>query len=231
MSAHTGNYLSQQVQSLLQTVQSRDVTDVDAVLGEMTDAAVELLGPAQFAGITLVNRSTGIRSASSTGPYPALLDEIQTRHGDGPCLTAAWENHMVHIDDLETETRWPAYCRDAVAETPARTVLSYQLFSDRSTMGALNFYANRPSVFDADAVELGLIVATHVALSWNLLRRDQQFRSALASRDVIGQAKGLIMERFTINAVQAFELLRRLSQQENIPLVEVARRLVADHEN
>jgi len=79
-------------------------------------------------------------------------------------------------------------------------------------------------------VELGLIFATHTALTWNLLRRDEQFKSALASRDIIGQAKGMIMERFNIDAVQAFELLKRLSQNSNAPVAEIARRLVyADH--
>jgi AmiR/NasT family two-component response regulator len=63
-------------------------------------------------------------------------------------------------------------------------------------------------------------------LAWNMVRRDEQFRSALASRDIIGQAKGMIMERFRIDAVQAFELLKRLSQSSNTALVVVARQLV-----
>ena len=73
----------------------------------------------------------------------------------------------------------------------------------------------------------GLIFATHTALAWNMLRRDEQFRSALASRDVIGQAKGMLMERFGIDAVRAFDLLKRLSQDSNTPLHEVAERLTS----
>jgi AmiR/NasT family two-component response regulator len=106
----------------------------------------------------------------------------------------------------------------------------FQLFADHHTMGALSFYAEQPNVFDDEAAELGLILATHTALAWNTLRRDGQFRSALASRDIIGQAKGMIMERFKIDALQAFELLKRLSQNSNAPLVAVARQLVeAEH--
>jgi AmiR/NasT family two-component response regulator len=89
-------------------------------------------------------------------------------------------------------------------------------------MGALNFYSRRAGVFDAAAVEDGMVVATHVALAWNLARRDQQFHSALATRDIIGQAKGMLMERFKIDAVQAFEVLKRLSQNSNTPLVDIA---------
>ena len=104
--------------------------------------------------------------------------------------------------------------------------MAFQLFADQRTMVALNFYADQPHAFDDGAVELGLMMATHTALAWNLVRRDEQFRSALASRDLIGQAKGMIMERFTINASEAFELLKRLSQTSNQPLAVIARQLV-----
>jgi AmiR/NasT family two-component response regulator len=90
----------------------------------------------------------------------------------------------------------------------------------------LNFYAEHSNAFDDEAAELGLILATHTAVGWNMVRRDEQFRSALASRDIIGQAKGMVMERFKIDAVQAFELLKRLSQNSNTPLAAVARQLV-----
>ena len=105
-------------------------------------------------------------------------------------------------------------------------MLSFQLFTDQKKMGALNFYGEQPAVFDDDAVEMGLILATHAALAWKLLRREEQFRSALGSRDIIGQAKGMLMERFKIDAVQAFELLKRLSQNSNTPVATVARQLV-----
>jgi transcriptional regulator with GAF, ATPase, and Fis domain len=224
-----GEELATKVEGLLRTVQGTAPLDVDATLQDLTAVAVHSIPAAQHGGVTVATRSGDVRSASSVGKYPKMLDDIQRRHGDGPCLTAAWENHTVRIDDLGTETRWPNYCRDAVAETPVRSVMSFQLFADNQTMGALNFYAELPGAFDPDAVELGFVLATHVALGWNLVRRDQQFRSALSTRDVIGQAKGLIMERFGIDAVQSFDLLRRLSQQGNTPLVEVARELIAEH--
>lgn len=93
-------------------------------------------------------------------------------------------------------------------------------------MAALNFYAEAPRAFSAESVELGTVYATHIALAWSMLRRQDQFRSALASRDVIGQAKGVIMERFNLDSVEAFELLRRLSQQSNIRLVDIAAALI-----
>lgn len=224
-----GEELAAKVEDLLRTVQGAEPLDLDATLQDLTEVAVNSIPAAQHGGVTVATRDGDVRSATSVGKYPEMLDDIQRRHGEGPCLTAAWENHTVRIDDLTTETRWPNYCRDAVAETPVRSVMSFQLFADNQTMGALNVYAELPGAFDADAVELGFVLATHVALGWNLVRRDQQFRSALATRDVIGQAKGLIMERFGVDAVQSFDLLRRLSQQGNTPLADVARQLIAEH--
>jgi transcriptional regulator with GAF, ATPase, and Fis domain len=215
--------LAELVQSLQQEQQD---TDLDAVLRELTESAVNSMPGAQSAGITIASRTGEVRTASATNPYPLLLDQIQRRHGQGPCLLAAWEQHVVRINDMTLDDRWPSYCREAVEATPIRSVMSFQLFADHLSVGSLSFYAEQPNVFDDEAAELGLILATHTALAWNTLRRDEQFRSALASRDIIGQAKGMIMERFKISAVQAFELLKRLSQNSNTPLVMVARQLV-----
>ena len=94
-------------------------------------------------------------------------------------------------------------------------------------MGALNVYAEHPHAFDQSSKDIGLVFAAHSSVAWNSARRDEQFKRALASRDVIGQAKGMIMERYGVDAVQAFEVLRKLSQDSNVPLVQVATELVS----
>jgi GAF domain-containing protein len=226
MTAGRPSGLIHEVAELAQTLQRQQNTDVDTVLEELTQSAASAMPGAQHAGITIASRNGKVRTASATDRYPALLDEIQQRHDEGPCLSAAWEHHVIRIDDMAIENRWPAYCRDAIEETPIRSVMSYQLFADNHDMGVLNFYADQSNAFDDEAAELGLILATHTAVGWNMVRRDEQFRSALASRDIIGQAKGMVMERFKIDAVQAFELLKRLSQNSNTPLAAVARQLV-----
>lgn len=208
----------------------QDRADADTVLGELTASAAAIVPGAQHAGITVASAGNKVQTAASTGPYPVLLDEIQQRHGQGPCLSAAWEQHMIRIRDLASDDRWPDYCRDVIAESPIRSVMAFQLFAGHRGVGALNFYAEHPDAFDEHAVELAVMAATHTALGWQLVRRGEQFRSALASRDLIGQAKGMIMERFGIDAVQAFELLKRLSQESNTALVVIAGQLVgAEH--
>jgi transcriptional regulator with GAF, ATPase, and Fis domain len=215
------------VAQLMRDVHRQDLIDVDTVLRDLTESALETLPPAQYAGVTIASRDGEVRTAASIGRYPALLDKIQERHRAGPCLSAAWEQQVVRIDDVAaTHDRWSGFCRDVISETPIRSVMSFQLFADHHTMGALNFYAEQPGSFDDNATGIGVMLATHVAVAWNMVRRDMQFRSALASRDIIGQAKGMVMERFKIDAVQAFELLKRLSQSSNTPVVAIARQLV-----
>ncbi len=83
-----------------------------------------------------------------------------------------------------------------------------------------------PNAFGPETREIGLVFAAHSSVAWNAARRDEQFKKALASRDVIGQAKGMLMERYGVNAIQAFELLRKLSQDSNTPLIQIATDLV-----
>lgn len=218
--------IASQVKELIRVIQEHPPADVDAVLAYLVESAAEYVPGAEYVGVTIAERSGEVRTAAATGYYPKILDEIQHRWGQGPCLSAAWEHHVIKIDDIQDELRWPDYCREVATATPIRSVLAYQLFADHQTMGALNFYAQTAEVFDTASVEAGMVVATHVALAWNLARRDQQFRSALATRDIIGQAKGMFMERFKIDAVQAFEVLKRLSQNSNTPLVDIAHEIV-----
>lgn len=224
MTADSDGDILRVAEDALRTLRDRPTADVN--IDELTRNALAAVSGAEHAGITVACEDGTVHTAAATDQYPNLLDKIQQRHGDGPCLSAAWENHVIRIDDLTTVQRWPGYCRDAVEQTPIRSVMSFQLFASPHTVGALNFFADRPFAFDDDAVETGVIVATHTAMCWQALRRDQQFRSALATRDIIGQAKGIIMERFNVDAVQAFEILKRLSQGSNTKLVEIAHQLI-----
>jgi GAF domain-containing protein len=197
----------------------------DSVLGRIVEYAVSEIEAAKYAGVTLVTSPTKVLTPAMTHRYPALLDAVQQRHRQGPCLSASWRQHTVRIDDLATDDRWPLYQRDALRCTPIRSVLSFRLFNSDNTTGALNLFADRPHAFDEDAEEIGYVLATHAALAWDTVRREDQFRNALASRDIIGQAKGIVMARFNLDAIQAFELLKRISQNSNTRLVDVARKL------
>lgn len=229
MAVTSRNDMMRDVADLVHNLDQRPSVDPDGALDELIANLLGHMSCAQHAGVTLTTSGGDVQTLSATDSYPTALDDIQRRHGEGPCLTAAWKHHVVRLDDVCGEERWPSYCREVAATTPIRSILAFELFTGRGTTGALNFYADTADAFDDEAVELGLILATHAALAWHMVRRDEQFRSALASRDVIGQAKGIVMERFGIDAVQAFELLKRLSQDMNTPLADVAQHLVSRH--
>ena len=95
----------------------------------------------QYAGITLAHRLAGISTPAATHRYPVLLDKLQQLHQEGPCLSAAWEHHIMRIDDLAAETRWPRYTQQAIAETPIRSILSFELSVTSESMSAVNFQA------------------------------------------------------------------------------------------
>jgi GAF domain-containing protein len=216
------------IAEIVRALHERPHTDSDTVIAELAEyAAVEIPG-AKYAGVTVTTDRKRIDTPAATHRYPLVLDEIQQRHREGPCLASAWERQMFHITDLDNDFRWPRYRLDALAETPIRSILAFQLFIADRTMGALNVYAEEPNAFDDHSEEIGLIFATHSAVAWNSARRDEQFSRALASRDSIGQAKGMIMERYRVGAVQAFEVLRKLSQDGNVPLARIAQELVEE---
>lgn len=215
---------------------ARDITDRlpgrgDEALQELVEGAVTLISGADYASVTVVTRRTGaVRTVAATGRYPRLLDAVQHAHQQGPSFAVAADRESCCVCDLAADERWPGFAPAVVAQTPIRSVMTFELFSTRETGGTITFCAVGVDVFDQHARDLGFIVAAHAAIIWSAVQRTAEFRGALARRDTIGQAKGMLMERYGLDADGAFGLLRTLSQEQNIRLHEVARRLVAaDH--
>src|SRR5689334_14870254 len=164
------------IAELVHGLHSRSDADSDSVLDELVEhAAVEIPG-AQYAGITVTRNAKHIDTPAATHKWPILLDEIQQRHREGPCLTAAWEEKIVHVADLETDNRFPRYREDALERTPIRAVMAFQLFIADETMGALNVYSESPHVFDQTSRDIGRVFAAHSSVAWNSARREEQFK-------------------------------------------------------
>jgi GAF domain-containing protein len=212
---------------LVSDLHRRPTIDLPALLREVIEGAAELVPGAQYAGVTVNQRRRLSDTAAASHRYPELLDEIQNRCQQGPGLVAGALQESIRIDDLVGDDRWPLYREEVLEQTPIRSILSVGMFKEGGTTATLGFYAEVANAFDDESVGAGSILATHTGLVWNMMRRDQQFRSGLASRDVIGQAKGRMMERFNIEAGQAFEMLKLMSQDSNTPIAQVAQRVVA----
>jgi GAF domain-containing protein len=199
--------------------------DLDDVLNNVTKTTVELLDGADTAGVLLVSRGGKFESLSGTSELIYEVDRLQEKHNAGPCVEAAVNELVVRTDDFETETRWGRYPRE-VLELGVRSSISFKLYTGDRTAGALNVFSRKPHSFDADSEVIGSILAAHAAAAILASRDSEQLQAALLSRDLIGQAKGILMERFELDAVGAFDMLRKLSQQMNVRLTEVAQRVV-----
>ncbi|MBS9374457.1 GAF and ANTAR domain-containing protein [Rhodococcus sp. B50] len=200
-------------------------SDLDETLRGVTAAAVELVEGTDCADILIVTGGKHFRSLAATSELAEHLDDVQEQFGEGPCLDASFKYLVVRSEDLRTETRWPRFAKAAVG-AGVLSALSFQLYLDKESMGALNMFSARADAFDPLGEATAEVLAAHAAMAMSAARNQGQFASALATRDIIGQAKGMIMERFGIDAVAAFELLRRLSQDSNVLLAEVAQGIV-----
>jgi GAF domain-containing protein len=198
---------------------------VDEVLAGVTSAALDLIPGADMAGVLLTAKNGKFESLADTADLVRRLDEVQEREKEGPCLDAATDELVIRADDFKNEPRWPKFARVAIA-AGVHSSMSFRLYGSKQTAGALNVFSSKPNAFTAESEAIGLVLASHAAAAILASRHGQQLQSAVASRDTIGQAKGIIMERFNVDAVRAFDLLRKLSQADNTPLTVIAQRVI-----
>lgn len=214
--------LAAQLSELARTLQNEE--DLEATLAAMVHAALELIPGAVAASISVAEKRRTIRSHAASSDLPSTVDRLQEEHGEGPCLDAAYEERIVCVPDFRHEDRWPDFA-PAAAMAGAKSLLAFQLYTDGDDLGALNVYGADYDVFGPEAEEAGLLVAAHAAVAFADAQQIAHLNEALAARDLIGQAKGILMERFKITAQQAFVLLTAASSRANIKLRDVAEHL------
>ncbi|AHC24739.1 MULTISPECIES: GAF and ANTAR domain-containing protein [Mycobacteriaceae] len=217
-----GNDLARALADLALTIQ--DQAGTESTLEAVVKSAVEIVPGVRWAGVSMIEGRT-VTPRALSDPLVAKLDMLQTELDEGPCLSSLREHRTVLIDEMTTETRWPRFAAAAV-ELGALSLLSFQLYVLQQNLGALNLYGGEPGVFSEDSEFIGAIVAHHASVALFGAETESQFEEALTSRDEIGQAKGIIMERFKIDSMAAFSLLVKLSQDGNVKLSDIAHRLV-----
>ncbi|WP_020500206.1 GAF and ANTAR domain-containing protein [Sciscionella marina] len=194
----------------------------DDMLRSIVSAAVATVPGAEHAGVSLLHSDGAIISYTPSSSTVAEVDQLQSTYREGPCVTALWDEHTVLVDDLVAEAdRWPRFAPEAAACGVA-SMLSFQLFTREDTLGALNLYSSVREGFDAESQTLGGLFASHAALVLAGAQESASLHRALATRDVIGQAKGILIERFDVDAETAFSMLVHSSQTTNLKLVDVA---------
>lgn len=214
--------LARQMGRLARLLEAQDSTD--AMLDEVVAAAVRLVPGTEEGSISVVTDRSRVSSRHASSDLPERVDRVQSETGQGPCLDAVFEQHTVRVPDLRTEQRWPLFARRAY-EAGAGSMLSFQLYVEGDNLGALNLYSRVPAAFDDDSEEVGLLFAAHAAVAFAGAKKIDDLHRAVWTRDLIGQAKGMLMQRFDIDSTQAFRLLTRLSQNSHRKLRDIAEEL------
>ena len=204
--------------------------DVGETLNQVANLAVVTIEACDYAGIFLV-KGGELETTAHTDPLVVEVDELQQRFGEGPCLDAITNGVTLYADELTDDSRWSEFGPEAVARG-IRSVLAVPLFGD-GTLGALNLYARFRQAFGVVDRARGLLLAALGGLAASAARthedearRAENLQAALVTRELIGQAQGILIERERITGDQAFGILRQASQHLNIKLREVAQNLV-----
>lgn len=199
----------------------------------ITSVALQVLPAARGAGVTLIDPLGRKTSTAATDAWVEQADELQYELGEGPCLTAWGLREPVRIDDLGSEQRWPQW-RAAAAELGLVSSLSVPLRVPGGAIGAVKVYATSSAAFDAAALRLleafaeqAAILLVHVQAKDTARRISDELGRALAERDLISTAKGILVARDNIDVDEALQVLMDTSRGTGLPLREVARRLLA----
>ena len=215
----TVNALGRQLADLARELHHQQTPD--EVLDRIVTAAVALVPGAQEATISRVRHRSEVTAVVATSERAASFDDLQQELGEGPCLEALFDQRTIRVDELATETRWPGLARHA-GELGIGSTLCFQLYVQEDNLGALNLLSERPQAFDDESEDVGQLLASHAAIALADTQQLTSLHLAMDSRDLIGQAKGILMARRKITAEQAFAVLVRHSQDTNRKLRDVA---------
>jgi GAF domain-containing protein len=200
--------------------------DTEQTVQRVVELAQASIHGCHYAGFTLTHKDR-LETAAATDPMIARLDEAQHDLNEGPCLSAATTEETYLIRDTSAEDRWPRWCAAANA-AGVMSVLSVQLTGPGpgSLRAAMNLYSKTIDAYDDDAVITAQIYAAHAGTAIAAAHKQDNLQTAMQSRHTIGVAQGLLMQRYGITEGAAFQVLSRQSQEANVKLRDVARRLV-----
>lgn len=206
-------------------------TSLSETLERVAELTLKAVGSAAFAGITMIVEGQE-RTAVFTDQRSPELDQAQYDTNSGPCVDAFHVGEIFTIDDTRTESRWPEFCRAADA-AGIRSMLSLPLSVNGGTVGALNLYAVAPESFPLEvrdrAAQFAMpaaVVLANAQAYWDARQLSARLSDAMSFRAVIEQAKGVLIAAQGCTADEAFDLLVKASQRENIKLREIASRIV-----
>lgn len=197
---------------------------LDDTLRNITTAAVELLPEVEYASITILHQDQRLETVAPTNDLLLPVDAAQYELREGPCFMAAEDSVHVISPDLATDKRFPKYADVALA-AGIRAQAGLRLFDAPKANGALNLYALEVGAFE-NFESLAALFAHQSATAIEYAREIQNLEEAVRTRTTIGQAVGIVMERYKLPEQRAFAFLTRLSQTSNTKLRRIAQDIV-----
>jgi GAF domain-containing protein len=198
---------------------------LDETLQAIVEVACNSVPGFDQVGIATLERQGKIRTRAFTGALVRRLDELQYDLREGPCSAALQGDDAMSVSSLRREQRWPEYVPQALA-VGVRSQMAVKMHLDHGTLGGINFYSTSSDDVSADAQALARLFATHAAIALGHAHERETLHKGLLTRKVIGQAIGILMERYEMNEDRAFAFLVRASSHKNIKLRAVAQELV-----
>jgi GAF domain-containing protein len=200
---------------------------LDDTLQTIVEVACNSVPGFDQVGIATMEKKGEVETRAFTGDLVLQLDELQYTLREGPCSMTLQAGEAVCVSSLRHEQRWPTYAPQARA-VGIRSQLAVKLYLDDNTLGGINFYSTTSDEVSDDAQALARLFATHAAIALGHAQQRDALTTGLQSRRVIGQAVGLLMERYQMSEDRAFAFLVRASSHRNIKLRAVAEELVAE---
>ncbi|RNL81794.1 GAF and ANTAR domain-containing protein [Halostreptopolyspora alba] len=204
--------------------------DVHATLQRIVGLAVETIPSCDYAGVSVVDNHNRIGTPVSTHEAARASDALQYRLREGPSLDSIWDDDYVYLPDVAQGSQWPRYAEEA-SKLPIGSLLTFRLFTSRETLGALSLYARTTHAFEPRDHDLGVVFSAQAATTLASTRRLSNLNRALETRETIGQAQGILMERHRMTAQQAWQCLSSASQNRNVRLAELAERVTRTGED
>ena len=202
-----------------------DQPNVEKTLEKIVESAVAVLG-CDYAGLLMTSKGNQLIAITASDPAAEKADKLQLELQEGPGIAAVAEARTTVVHDTAADVRWPRWAA-GMRDLNVGSVLAVQLSTSQLTLGALNMYASSPRWFNADALTAAGVFGRLASIALSTARQEESLWQAIDARKLIGQAQGILMERFALDDERAFEVLRRHSQNTNTKLNEVARILVS----
>jgi transcriptional regulator with GAF, ATPase, and Fis domain len=197
-------------------------------LQHVVQSTAELVKNCDDVGISIAHTDGRVETRASLGVGLAeQADQLQEQLGEGPCLDSAWDAPLIVAQDLPHDGAWPRWAPAVVDQLDVHSLICVQLFThENHELGAVQLFSTQRQAFERDSVDEVLGIAAHAAVALGAIANHEAVQFGLVRRTLIGQATGILMERYQLDQHAAFEVLRRTSVEAGRKVYDLALELV-----